>query len=88
MKPCYQCDAMVPYLFGDGRCAKCTRLTPAEVCGEEPTRAPARNAGGFVVVVGTKQGEHRSEPMSFKEAGVQARELAAKNKAPVRVVKA
>ena len=34
MKYCYQCDAQVTYLFGDGRCGRCTRLTPEEVRGE------------------------------------------------------
>lgn len=34
MKHCYQCDAQVTYLFGDGRCGRCTRLTPEEVRGE------------------------------------------------------
>src|SRR5690606_27065749 len=35
MKHCYQCDAQVTYLFGDGRCGRCTRLTPEEVRGEQ-----------------------------------------------------
>lgn len=32
-KRCYQCDRAVPYLFDDGRCEQCTRLTPEEVTG-------------------------------------------------------
>lgn len=28
---CYQCDKQVAYLFDDGRCGGCTRLTPEEV---------------------------------------------------------
>lgn len=28
---CYQCDKPVTYLFEDGRCGGCTRLTPEEV---------------------------------------------------------
>lgn len=35
MLTCYQCDKEVEYLFGDSRCGECTRLTPAEVIGEE-----------------------------------------------------
>jgi hypothetical protein len=27
---CYQCDKQVTYLFEDGRCGACTRLTPEE----------------------------------------------------------
>lgn len=42
----------------------------------------------FVVVVKTDQGPERSAPMSFKDAGALARELAAKNRSPVQVVKA
>ena len=34
-KICYQCEKRVVYLFDDGRCEKCTRLTPEEVRGEE-----------------------------------------------------
>ncbi len=33
IKYCYQCDAPVSYLFPDGRCGKCTRLTTEEVQG-------------------------------------------------------
>ena len=33
-KTCYQCDKQVDYLFEDGRCKDCTRLTPEEVKGE------------------------------------------------------
>lgn len=80
MKHCYQCDAEVSYLFGDSRCGKCTRLDPEQVRGERGPR--------FVVVVATRHGSEESDPMSFKEASALARELAAKNKAPVRVVKA
>lgn len=32
---CYQCEKKVGYLFDDGRCKSCTRLTPEEVMGEE-----------------------------------------------------
>lgn len=32
---CYQCDKEVTYLFDDGRCKDCTRLTPEEVTGEQ-----------------------------------------------------
>lgn len=39
MKHCYQCDKPKRYLFADGRCADCTRLTPEEVRGEEPDAA-------------------------------------------------
>lgn len=31
---CYQCEKPVDYLFDDGRCKDCTRLTPEEVRGE------------------------------------------------------
>lgn len=31
---CYQCEKEVKYLFEDGRCWECTRLTPEEVIGE------------------------------------------------------
>jgi len=31
---CYGCCKRVSYLFDDGRCSKCTRLTPKEVTGE------------------------------------------------------
>ena len=34
MPTCYQCDRKVPYLFDDGRCSECTRLSIAEVIGE------------------------------------------------------
>lgn len=34
MSFCYQCDEPVAYLFADGRCGNCTRLTPEEVRGE------------------------------------------------------
>jgi hypothetical protein len=34
IKYCYQCDKPTSYLFDDGRCSKCTRLTPEEVRGE------------------------------------------------------
>lgn len=34
-KVCYQCESKVHYLFDDGRCGKCTRLSPEEVKGEE-----------------------------------------------------
>lgn len=34
---CYECDKPCWYLFDDARCADCTRLTPEEVRGEEPT---------------------------------------------------
>lgn len=30
---CYQCEKKCNYLFDDGRCYKCTRLTPEEVVG-------------------------------------------------------
>lgn len=30
---CYQCDLPTSYLFDDGRCGKCTGLTPEEVMG-------------------------------------------------------
>ena len=30
---CYQCEKRVCYLFDDGRCVECTRLTPDEVRG-------------------------------------------------------
>lgn len=30
---CYQCDQEVTYLFEDGRCNRCTRLTPEEIRG-------------------------------------------------------
>lgn len=30
---CYQCDAAVNYLFPDGRCGKCTRISPEELTG-------------------------------------------------------
>jgi hypothetical protein len=33
VKFCYQCDKRVLYLFQDGRCKDCTRLTPEEVQG-------------------------------------------------------
>ena len=33
IKHCYQCEKPVSYLFDDGRCKKCTRLTPEEVRG-------------------------------------------------------
>lgn len=32
-KYCYQCYASVNWLAPDGRCAKCTRMTPDEVGG-------------------------------------------------------
>ena len=31
---CYECDRHVPYLFGDGRCSQCTRLSVDEVTGD------------------------------------------------------
>lgn len=31
---CYQCQARVFYLFDDGRCMKCTRMTVEEVRGD------------------------------------------------------
>ena len=31
---CYQCEEEVVYLFDDGRCSDCTRLTPEEVMGD------------------------------------------------------
>lgn len=31
---CYQCEAVVSYLFEDGRCSDCTRMLPEEVRGE------------------------------------------------------
>lgn len=34
-KHCYQCDAVVDYLFGDSRCGKCTRFTPDNPHNEE-----------------------------------------------------
>ena len=34
MKTCYECDKDCNYLFDDGRCKDCTRLTPEEVRGE------------------------------------------------------
>lgn len=34
LKKCYQCEKDVVYLFEDGRCGECTRLTPEEVRGE------------------------------------------------------
>lgn len=34
IKTCYQCETDVKYLFDDGRCSACTRLTPEEVRGE------------------------------------------------------
>lgn len=33
-KYCYQCGEPTSYLFDDGRCGGCTRLTPEEVKGE------------------------------------------------------
>lgn len=33
-KICYQCGEQVVYLFQDGRCSFCTRMTPEEVIGE------------------------------------------------------
>ena len=30
---CYQCDRKTAYLFDDGRCGNCTRLTPDEIIG-------------------------------------------------------
>lgn len=33
MSYCYQCDKQVNYLFDDGRCGECTRLTQEEVEG-------------------------------------------------------
>jgi hypothetical protein len=30
-KICYECEELVSYLFGDGRCKKCTRLTREEI---------------------------------------------------------
>lgn len=33
---CYQCDQDVTWLAPDGRCASCTRTTPAEVTGSAP----------------------------------------------------
>lgn len=30
---CYQCEKPCSYLFDDGRCKSCTRLTPEEVQG-------------------------------------------------------
>lgn len=33
-KVCYECDKECNYLFGDGRCKNCTRLTPEEVIGD------------------------------------------------------
>ena len=30
---CYQCEKIVPYLFPDGRCKDCTRITPDELTG-------------------------------------------------------
>lgn len=32
-KICYQCEKRVVYLFDDGRCKDCTRMTPEEVRG-------------------------------------------------------
>ena len=32
---CYQCEKAVAYIFADGRCKDCTRLTPDEVRGTE-----------------------------------------------------
>jgi len=34
MPTCYQCDRQVPYLFDDGRCSECTRLSVDEVTGD------------------------------------------------------
>ncbi len=34
---CYQCGIPDTYLFEDGRCGDCTRLTPEEVRGEATT---------------------------------------------------
>ena len=33
-RACYQCDKPVNYLFADGRCKDCTRLTIEEVRGD------------------------------------------------------
>ena len=33
MKVCYECDAIVNYLFDDARCIDCTRLTREEIEG-------------------------------------------------------
>ena len=30
---CYQCEKIVHYLFPDGRCKDCTRITPDELTG-------------------------------------------------------
>ena len=32
---CYQCEKAVTYIFEDGRCKDCTRVTPDEVRGTE-----------------------------------------------------
>jgi len=32
---CYQCDQECHYLFADGRCWRCTRVTAEEVRGED-----------------------------------------------------
>ena len=32
---CYQCEKATAYIFADGRCKDCTRLTPDEVRGTE-----------------------------------------------------
>ena len=36
-KTCYQCEQETTYLFPDGRCKHCTRLTPEEIEGHIPT---------------------------------------------------
>lgn len=30
---CYQCDKQVSYLFDDGRCSDCTRLSICDITG-------------------------------------------------------
>ena len=46
-KPCYQCDRTCKYLFHDGRCSDCTRLTPEEVLGEVECSKDPRAPHGF-----------------------------------------
>jgi len=51
MKYCYQCDAQVTYLFGDGRCGRCTRLTPEEVRGNQPQENEMRMSNDNTVEI-------------------------------------
>lgn len=39
---CYECSTKSHYLFPDGRCKTCTRLTTEEVRGELPINPEAR----------------------------------------------